>query len=124
MPGSSGRDYISKDDYPPNSLLGRRAQPDELPAEPPTVAPSDPEAVHPAWTVAGLAVALAVAAGVLTVILFSPQGWRWGVALAFLAVMGFLWGKGPKEQPGFTATWFFVAVMIILGVLGLDLLPR
>lgn len=47
-----------------------------------------------------------------------------GVALALLALMGFLCGNRPKEQPGLTATWFFIAVMVTLGVLGLALLPR
>jgi hypothetical protein len=125
MPKENGRDYVSRDDYPPGSMLGHRTPPGELPIEPASSTPAaQREAAHPAWSVAFILVAVGLVAAVMAVILFSPQGWRWAFALVFLAAVAFLWGKGPKEQPGFVATWFFILAMVILGVIGLDLLPR
>lgn len=106
-------------------MLGRRTPPSELPIEPASSTPIvQRDAAHPAWSVAFTLLAIGLVVAVLAVILFSPQGWRWAFALVFLVAVAFLWGKGPKEQPGFVATWFFILVMVILGIIGLDLLPR
>lgn len=119
------RDYISRDDYPPDSLLGSRPTPSPAPADPvPSAAPVETNTAHLIWGVAGIAVALIAIAALLALVVLSPEGWRWGVILAFAAVTAWLWGKGPKEQPGFVATWFFVLFLVALGILGLDVLPQ